>query len=428
MDHAEEGAAALVQLLRAENFDCERHYDSIRLADSGAVIYFVADDDNAPRGRTASFNVHTYIPRIKRTIHDVAIGIEVDGRSAAEIAADSYLTTVFPIVHILTSDHIDCMGVMSEIIYAKDERTGLPLEYRLNMGPLRNFNVDIKAGDKRKFADAIADLIHPILSQPDVYWFKCFVANRNNEDFDSDCFLNNRNHADGKRRFLDIAKSLFGTGSFQTRKQFLVVVPLELDETIAERDARQRAAWNAAVDEQSLNVDYDLRSEIFEVIEALRAMEGCPNSEIEQRLIERGISPIDACRLPSFIAIACTQYQWKHAGIEWGNRYTLANPATRTGYVRLMTDDPKFRAATQIVEALMKNGVHNEAVAAMLAYSPAHNAISRLRDHGEDLSRLKLTGIHLFTDEPLDGELDHETLTALGWIEKKRSKPWWRFW
>ncbi len=372
-------------------------------------------------GTSVSYRAISFLDRLTHPVVDCAIGWGGSLDEANNMAAETYMSSVFPVIHSICCEQCSAYGVENSSLYAMDAESGVVRDWRLIRGPQVLINATPREIPPGVLASILEDEFLQAATRPGTHWFKCFVG-RFGAKVEVDCLLNNVELVSGKTRLLEYGRS-FPPKDMMTCKQHLLVYPLD-PEVITDYREKQQSEWLEPLSGVRRNLDREVVDDVLAGFRALHRLDGLSENMIHDELRSRGISAKTATKLVSFLPAACARDFWGPRGVRFRDQYTLFNFASRRSLTRPLSSDPVFCAGLAVIRAWKAAGVAAEVLGNVLAFSAENNAILEGVSQGARPEHMEMQFLVVPSDEEVDGEINTELLKTLG----IRVKPWWKFW
>ncbi len=419
MELHETGAAKVAEKFNEILHPTEQLEDCLYLAHWGMWIRMQMMNYQEQDG---SFVVHyratTYLDRLTHPVVDMAIGWGKTLDEANEFAAETYMGTVFPVVHSICCDQQCEYGVECTTHYSKDEHAGVVRDWRVIVGPAVKINANEEIADDA-MSSILQDRIAELTRSPGTYWFKCFISNFE-DSADADCFLNNVEQTELKQRFIDYANTIPPNS---TCKHHVLAYPDEPQIGTSYRQSR-RAEMEDSLTEVSKVVAAEDLGKVLSGIEVFGDFLNMDETFLCNVLTETGVSATEARRVVSFLPAVCTRHYWEQRGTKFGSTYHLLDYNTRKSLELTLDEDSLYRTASSVVSALRAQRKFPDLLDVILDFSAEHNLLSNALDNDVNPADVTMSYLVVPSDEPVDGEINNDLLEVLG----MKKTPWWQFW
>ncbi len=419
MELHETGAAKVAEKFNEILHPTEQIEDCLYLAHWGMWIRMQMMNCQENDGSIAvHYRATTYLDRLTQPVVDMAIGWGETLDDANELAAETYMSTVFPVVHSICCDQQCEYGVECTTQYSKDDHAGVVRDWRVIVGPAVKINANEEIADDA-MSSILEQRITELIRSPGTYWFKCFISNFDG-GADADCFLNNVEQSELKQRFIDYASTMPANS---TCKHHVLAYPDDPQVASSFRQSRREEMEHALTEVSKVVSPEDL-DKVLSGIELFGDFQNMDENFLCRVLSENGLSATEARKVVSFLPTACTLCQWEPKGTKFGSTYHLLDYDTRKSLEFALDDDSLYRTTKSVVSALRAQRKVPELLDNILEFSAENNCLCDAVDNDVDQADVTMSYLIVPSDEPVDGDFNDELLDVLG----LKKKAWWQFW
>lgn len=417
MELGHTGAALLAKKFGAINHPVTRCENLLILELWGCRIQFQMERHEHSNGSVAvTYRVATYLERLMNPVIDYAIGWGRTLDQANEMATETYMGSVFPVIHAICCTSKCGYGVECEVHYHKNAETGIVDDWRIVHGP----PVILSAQDEKIGREQLFEIIAPdlddVIEENGTYWFKCFVGNFG-ETVDADCFLNNQKWPEKIEAFKEFGQSMPSNTSI---KQHILICPDEL-ETVVDWKAKRRCDTEDSL--RHLSIPPKPLKTVLDALELYRQFGEIGEPFLRDLMIKHGINEATSRRLTAYIPNICARVVWEPSGVEFGHHVQLFNFANGLSQTIELKQEPLYQAARQVIQEWVRTEQNAGLIETISAMGADQSAILDALSQGAKPESLKLAYLIISADIT-EGDVDPELQKLLGF----RRKPWWKFW